>query len=537
MNSDNDRIKRIEDFLLDPERALFTTLEEFRTAVDEMLPVIRAIDIAKLQTLKGEDGRTPQRGTDYMTADDISALEAFILSKMPQTDVDYPSVQATESFIKFELAKIPRIKGDRGEPGTTGTPGKDGSPDTAPEILRKLRTLGRNQGLQIDDIRGLENRLKVYNTAVDELAALTEEFNNRRVVIPANVNGGGSTPSGSGDVVGPASSVNNRVAFFDGLTGKLIKDSGLTLSGTNTGDQVGDGTTITGAGTPGDPFVAIAAVGSVAWGAITGTLSAQTDLQAALDAKASSLTADQNYVSDAQLVVIGNTSGTNTGDQNLAPYLLSATAASTYEPLKGANDNYVTDAQLIVIGNTSGTNTGDQTSIVGITGTLAQFNTALTGADFATGGGTASGTNTGDQTSIVGITGTIAQFNTAVTDADLATLAGVEVLTNKVVAERVITTTDDATAVIDVTLTDVYELTAVANATTFSTTGTPRDGQRIIIRFKDAGVAKALTWDAIFVVVGVTLPTTTVAGKWHYVGVKYNSSASAFHVLAVGVQA
>lgn len=43
--------------------------------------------------------------------------------------------------------------------------------------------------------------------------------------------------SGSGDVVGPASAVNNRVVFFDGTTGKLIKDSGLTLSGTNTGDQ------------------------------------------------------------------------------------------------------------------------------------------------------------------------------------------------------------------------------------------------------------------------------------------------------------
>jgi len=48
-------------------------------------------------------------------------------------------------------------------------------------------------------------------------------------------------------------------------------------------------------------------------------------------------------------------------------------------------------------GTSSGTNTGDQTSIVGITGTLAEFNTALTGADFATGGGTATGTNTGDQ--------------------------------------------------------------------------------------------------------------------------------------------
>lgn len=43
--------------------------------------------------------------------------------------------------------------------------------------------------------------------------------------------------AGSGDVVGPASAVNNRVAFFDGTTGKLLKDSGLTLSGNNTGDQ------------------------------------------------------------------------------------------------------------------------------------------------------------------------------------------------------------------------------------------------------------------------------------------------------------
>jgi hypothetical protein len=75
----------------------------------------------------------------------------------------------------------------------------------------------------------------------------------------------------------------------------------------------------------------------------------------------------------------------------------------------------------------TGTNSGDQTSIVGITGSLAEFNTALTGADFATGGGvitgTSSGTNTGDQTSIVGITGTLAQFNTAITDADILSTA------------------------------------------------------------------------------------------------------------------
>jgi hypothetical protein len=46
-----------------------------------------------------------------------------------------------------------------------------------------------------------------------------------------------STPAGSGDVVGPASAVTDRVVTFNGTTGKLIKDSGLTLSGTNTGDN------------------------------------------------------------------------------------------------------------------------------------------------------------------------------------------------------------------------------------------------------------------------------------------------------------
>jgi hypothetical protein len=64
-------------------------------------------------------------------------------------------------------------------------------------------------------------------------------------------------------------------------------------------------------------------------------------------------------------------------------------------------------------GMSSGTNTGDQTSIVGITGTIAQFNTALSDGDFATGGGTATGTNTGDQTTISGNAGTATALATS----------------------------------------------------------------------------------------------------------------------------
>lgn len=130
-------------------------------------------------------------------------------------------------------------------------------------------------------------------------------------------------------------------------------------------------------------------------------------------------------------------------------------------------------------------------------------------------------------------------FGTGVQIGEVAvpTISSTNTLTNKRITKRVVTTTDDATAVIDVDVTDVYELSAVANATTFSTTGAPTDGQQMIIRFKDAGVAKALTWDAIFVVIGATLPTTTVAGKWHYVGATYNTAAIKWHVIAVGVQA
>lgn len=101
----------------------------------------------------------------------------------------------------------------------------------------------------------------------------------------------------------------------------------------------------------------------------------------------------------------------------------------------------------------------------------------------------------------------------------------------------VVSYTDRASSVIDVTVIDLYKLTAVANDTTFSTTGTGNDGQKLMIRFKDAGVAKNLTWDSIFRVIGVTLPTITVAGKTHYVGCVYNSTDSKWDVLAVGQEA
>ena len=46
----------------------------------------------------------------------------------------------------------------------------------------------------------------------------------------------GASGSGAGDVTGPSSAVNNRFVAFDGVSGKLIKDSGFTSSSFETAD-------------------------------------------------------------------------------------------------------------------------------------------------------------------------------------------------------------------------------------------------------------------------------------------------------------
>jgi hypothetical protein len=83
-------------------------------------------------------------------------------------------------------------------------------------------------------------------------------------------------------------------------------------------------------------------------------------------------------VTDAtKLAILNNLSDLDNAATARANIGLSTTANQS----DSSNKRFVTDAQLVVIGNTSGTNTGNQTSIVGITGTKAQFDTAVTDGD------------------------------------------------------------------------------------------------------------------------------------------------------------
>ena len=100
------------------------------------------------------------------------------------------------------------------------------------------------------------------------------------------------------------------------------------------------------------------------------------------------------------------------------------------------------------------------------------------------------------------------------------------------IAKRVVTTATDTTAAINTDITDVYELTGMAGATTFTLTGTPTDGQMLIVRVKDDGTTRVLTWTG-FTAIGVTLPANSTAGKWHYVGCIYNLIGTTWQVVAV----
>lgn len=132
------------------------------------------------------------------------------------------------------------------------------------------------------------------------------------------------------------------------------------------------------------------------------------------------------------------------------------------------------------------------------------------------------------------LTTTAATNVTLPTTGTLATLAGTEAISNKAItasslAPRTNTVASSATPTINTDTTDIFTITALATAITSMTTnlsGTPVNGQKLIVRIKDDGTARGITWGASFASRGATLPTTTVLGKYQYNGFLWNSTTS-----------
>lgn len=100
---------------------------------------------------------------------------------------------------------------------------------------------------------------------------------------------------------------------------------------------------------------------------------------------------------------------------------------------------------------------------------------------------------------------------------------------------RTVTIASSATPTPNVDITDIYTITALAEAATFGApTGTPVNGQKLIIRVKDNASARALSWNVIYREgADVALPATTVLSKTLYCGFIYNSTDSKWDLLAL----
>jgi hypothetical protein len=205
--------------------------------------------------------------------------------------------------------------------------------------------------------------------------------------------------------------------------------------------------------------------------------------------------------------------------------------------------------------------TGD-TGPAGPTGATGP--TGPTGATGPTGPAGADGAGTGTVTSVSvatanGLSGTVATATTtpaitlgtainamvkangtgflaAVAGTDYVTPAGTGTISNKRFTPRFGTVASSATPTINTDTVDTYSITALAVAITSMTTnltGTPVQGDCLIIEITDNGTARAITWGAKFEASTVALPTTTVISARLTVGFLWNPVTAKWRCMGV----
>lgn len=257
--------------------------------------------------------------------------------------------------------------------------------------------------------------------------------------------GATSTPTfsanGTGDFSWPWSSTDNAILRFDGTTGKLGQNSLVTVSDTGAISAPVDASV--------NSVIIGRGAGNVATNTAVGTDSLGVNTIGARNtwlgngALFSNTSGSDNtmvgYASDAG----NNTWSNNTGIWSTA-LQLSAGSNNTgigagcggFNLSAGSGNTFVgqgTDASLdptnsTALGQGATITASNQMMFGNSSVTTNVFHGALNATGAIT-GSNLSGTNTGDQTSIVGITGTKAQFNTACTDGDFMYLDSADTIT------------------------------------------------------------------------------------------------------------
>jgi hypothetical protein len=201
------------------------------------------------------------------------------------------------------------------------------------------------------------------------------------------------------------------------------------------------------------------------------------------------------------------------------PYTFASQTNSI--PLSNLDSNFATP---ITLGNTA-VYLGNTTTSLG--------NLTLTNANIASVSTTFPNSYLANTTTTLG--------NATLTLGGTTTTVGNVTISGSRLDPRVLSSTTATTLTPNIALYDQYAFTALASALTINApTGTPVNGDKLIIRLKDNGISRNLTWTVTsggYRVIGTSLPAATTANKTIYVGCIYNSDDVFWDVVGVNTQA
>lgn len=344
-----------------------------------------------------------------------------------------------------------------------------------------------------EDLKRDQNNVTVLGGVTDDsnqyVTMLRVDPTTKRLLVSATGSGSGSVTSVS------VISANG----FAGTVATATTTPAITLSTTITGFLQGNGTAISAATTTGSGSTLVLSTSPTLVTPVLGVATATSINGLTITSSTGTLTiTNAKTLSISNTLTLAGTDGTTMTFPSTSASIARTDAANTFTGTQTFNGTVALGAQSLT----------------------------MTGSIAATGARVTKGWFTDIESTNAPTVGGVS----------LPTATSTTTFTNKRITQRVVTTTDDATAVIDVDVTDLYELSAIANNTTFTLTGTPTDGQKLIIRYKDAGVSKTLTWTG-FTAIGITLPTATSAGKWGLVGCIYNLAATQWQAVTTTTEA
>jgi len=453
----------------------------------------------------------------------------------------------------------PGRDGVDGKPGRDGVNGKDGAP-------------GR------DGVDG-QDGVSVTNAYLDFDNSLVIELSNGRQinageVLPPDIaeklkiviNTGASGGGGSGDVVGPSSATDNAIARFDSTTGKLIQNSTVTVN--DTGDIAG----VSSLGVANyidfdtTPTVTNAA-GRLYWDSTQQTLTVGLNANIAADVgqtlyayatndEAVTINKGQPvYMYSAQGDRVSVKLAYNTGDATSAKTLgvcaenIAAGQAGMIL-CQGVQDGLDLSAyspgDTLYVGATAGTLTNvkpyapNHLVYVGVVERANAGNGRLyvrvqNGYELEELHNVSAQSPSNGQVLIYNASTSLWEKNTLTAGAGISVANGAGSITIAV-SQRVVTIADGTSITLNADTTDIAtqaNTQATGTLTINAPTGTPVNGQKIILRLTSTNV-QTFSWNAAFAgSTDLALPTASSgSSKVDYMGFIYNSTATKWHLLA-----